>query len=89
MKVVKERNPYLKRTSSEQPHKYSYAFFHLVTISTLGSIFSSMKMGPKYLLIRMDPTLLNFAKTLLDSSHINKDMKQLKSISLPCTSLLI
>jgi hypothetical protein len=43
MKVNRERNPYLKRIFSEQPHKYSYTHTHIVTISILANTFLLVK----------------------------------------------
>ena len=40
MKVERERNPYLKRILSQQPHKYSYVQTYPATIYNPENIFS-------------------------------------------------
>lgn len=54
MKVNRERNPYLKRIFSEQPHKYSYSIAHSAMIFKAANTRSSTNKARPWILTRTE-----------------------------------
>lgn len=87
MKVTKERNPYLRRISSDAPHKYSYQNCYLDIKWTQESIFCLPKMVPKDPLTKLEHFSHDSEKTSLDSPLLISDMKPPKKMIQLCITL--
>ncbi len=77
MKVTKERNPYLKRIISHEPHKFSYHYLYKGLISILESIFYCPLRVNNSKLIKRAPSSPSLESTFLVLSRIRKDTKLL------------
>ena len=82
MKVVKERNPYLRRVSSDNPHKYSYTMHYTAMISIQANIIYKLQMENKLPLIKLELSALNFTTIFLDSQLLICATKRLKKTQL-------
>jgi hypothetical protein len=89
MKVNRERNPYLKRILSQQPHKYSYPFTYPATTSNKENTTCLMNRAKQPTSIPTAPFAPNSDPTTVDSSVIRVATMMQNSTLLSFISLLI